>query len=111
MIFDFDKSYKFKDAKLSEALLWEYDMSKFDWHEMRVLVVQRVIERGWPEDFYAAINMYGGLDKFKEIIQEIPVLSPKDMCFVCTTFNIKKETLKCYTRKRSRAQLLASWSS
>lgn len=111
MIFDFDKSYKFKDAKISKTLLWEYDTSKFDWDAMRVLVVQRVIERGWPEDFYAAINMYGGLEKFKEIIREIPALSPKDICFVCTTFDIKKETLKCYIREQSRAQLLASWNN
>lgn len=97
---DWDKKYK--DSKISKTLLWEYDLSKFDWHDMRVVVVQRIIERGWMSDFYAGINLYGGLDNFREIIKDIPVLSDIDTAFVCNVFHLKKEELKCYTRKHSR---------
>ena len=93
---------------ISPTLLWEYDLSHFDWWKSRKIVVQRVIERGWLKDFYAAFNLYGGISGFREIIKEVPSLSPRDMNFVCVIFNLKKEELRCYTRKLSREQLLNS---
>lgn len=87
---------------LSPALLWDQDLTAFDWQANRVLVVQRVVERGWPNDFLAAFNMYGGEIGVREIIKDIPYLSDKDMHFVCTYFDLKKEELKCYTTKLSR---------
>lgn len=93
---------------ISPSLLWEYDVSNFDWWKSRKLVVQRVIERGWLKDFHAAFQMYGGISGFREIIKEIPYLSARDMNFVCNTFDLKKEELRCYTRKQLRDQLLNS---
>lgn len=63
---------KHPDAKFSPNLFWEYDMEHFDWQKMAVMVAQRVVERGWPEDFFAAINLYG-LDGFVAAIKEIPL--------------------------------------
>lgn len=107
MLFD---DWKERDMQkgILKSLLWEYDLTNFDWENMKTVVMQRVIERGWLDDFYAAIKLYGGIDNVREIIKDIPVLSPKDMSFVCQIFNIKKEELKCYTRKRLREQLLNS---
>lgn len=99
---------KSKGFKISKSLLWEYDLSNFDWHKMRLVVVSRVIERGWMSDFYAAIALYGGKENFKKIITEIPYLSDKDIDFVSKIFDIKKENLRCYTRKQSREKLLNS---
>lgn len=93
---------------ISPSLLWEYDLSHFDWWKSRKLVVQRVIERGWLKDFYAAFQLYGGISGFRNIIKEIPNLSPQDMNFVCITFDLKKEELRCYTRKLLRDQRLNS---
>ena len=76
--------------------------------QSRKIVVQRVIERGWLKDFYAAFNLYGGIEGFREIIKELPSLSPRDMNFVCIVFNLEKEELKCYTRKLSREKHLNS---
>ena len=87
---------------ISSALLWDQDMEGFDWQRSKELVVQRVVERGWPDDFLAAFRLYGGPMGFREIIKEVPYLSPVDMNFVCACFNLKKEELKCYTRKLSR---------
>lgn len=103
-----DWENKSKDAKISKSLLWEYDLSHFDWYEMRTVVVQRVIERGWMKDFYAAIRLYGGLDNFREIIKTIPKLSALDIAFVCNVFNLNKEELRCYTWEQSRRRLLDS---
>ena len=35
-----DWEQKSKGAKVSESLLWEYDLSRFDWYDMRTVVVQ-----------------------------------------------------------------------
>ena len=97
-IFDEYKTYT-GDTSISPSLLWEYDLSHFDWWKSRKIVVQRIIERGWLKDFY---------EGFREIIKEVPSLSARDMNFVCVVFDLKKEDLKCYTRKLLRDQLLNS---
>ena len=107
MVFS-DWKQKSKGLTVSPKLLWEYDLSRFDWQRFRVIVMQRVIERGTTEDFYAAIRLYGGIANVREIIKQIPVLSPIDMSFVCAVFGLKKEELKCYTRKQSRERHLNS---
>ncbi|MDR2815344.1 MAG: hypothetical protein LBB62_01375 [Proteiniphilum sp.] len=106
-IFDRYKDYA-DQVSISPSLLWEHDLSGFDRLKSKKIVVQRIIERGWLKDFYAAINLYGGIEGFREIIKEIPGLPERDMNFVCKAFNLKKEELKCYTRKQLRNQLLNS---
>lgn len=106
-IFDEYPKYAGK-CQVSPTLLWEYDLSHFDWYKSRRLVVQRVIERGDLMDYYAAINMYGGMDNFREIIKEVSHLSKLDINFVCTVFQLKKEDLRCYTRMLLREKLFLS---
>lgn len=89
-----------KDAKVRDSLLWEYDLADFDYQDMRTVVVQRVIERGRMEDYYAILNIYG-LEGVKESIRDIPLMNAKDISFVCSVFDLKKEELKCYTKKQS----------
>lgn len=101
-------SYKKGERKINSALLWEYDMNLFDWQKSKIIVVQRVVEMGKPEDFYAAFDIYGGIDGFREIIKTVPYLNSVDINFVCILFNLKREELKCYTKKQSRPQL---WNS
>lgn len=86
---------------LNPALLWEYDLKDFDWQGSRTLVVQRVIELGSPEDYYAAFDMYGGKIGFREVIKSIPYLSPIDINFVCLAFKLKKEELRCCRHRQS----------
>jgi len=104
----FDDYKKYGACFVSPSLLWEYDLSDFDWWKSRKIVVQRILERGWLEDYYAGFNLYGGIEGFREIIKEIPFLSPRDMNFACIVFDLKKEDLKCYTRKLLRERLLNS---
>jgi hypothetical protein len=95
----FDDYNLHKDAKIRDSLFWEYEFGKINWKEMKVVIVQRVIERGRLEDFYAIINLYG-IEGVKETIKQIPYLNPKDIVFVSSVFEIKKEDLKCYSKKQ-----------
>ena len=53
---------------ISSSLLWEYDLTDFDWDKSKCIVVERVIERGRPEDYRGAINRYGGIENFRAIM-------------------------------------------
>ena len=85
---------------LNPSLLWEYDLNDFDWNKSKNIVVQRVVELGYPEDFYAAFDMYGGIKGFREILKDVPFLNSIDIHFVCTYFNLKEDELRCCTKKQ-----------
>ena len=93
--------YKSGGHNINRSLLWEYDVDNFDWQNSKAIVVQRVIEMGEPEDFYAAFDLYGGVDGFREIIKTLPYLNDIDINFVCVFFNLKREDLRCCTRRQS----------
>jgi hypothetical protein len=96
----FEDYFNHKNAEVRPTLLWEYDLSNFDWQKMRNEVVQRVLERGRMDDFYAILNLYG-VEGVKAALREIPYMNDKDMNFACVAFDLRKEELKCYTRKQS----------
>ncbi|MFZ4726267.1 MAG: DUF6922 domain-containing protein [Paludibacter sp.] len=103
----FDNYKEHQETQIRSSILWEYDLTSFDWNGMRSLVLQRVIERGRITDFYAALNLYG-LNAFIDGVKNIPNLNKKDIAFVCTVFGIKKQELKCYTHKPLRQK---HWNS
>lgn len=96
----FEDYHNHRNAEVRPSLLWEYDLEKFDWQQMRNEVVQRVLERGRMDDFYAILNMYG-VEGVKAALREIPYMNDKDMNFACIAFDLRKEELKCYTKKQS----------
>ncbi len=93
---------------VSPSLLWEYDLSTFNWWKSRKIVVSRILERGGLSDYFAAFDLYGGMEGFRNIIKEISFLPSREMHFACTAFGLKKEELKCYTRRQLREQHLNS---
>lgn len=93
----FDNFKDFPDAKLNPKLLWEYNLINFNYHDMRNVVVQRVIERGWPNDWYFMLNFYG-IEDVKDAIREISYLNSKDMNFVSMQFGIPFKEMKCYLK-------------
>lgn len=105
MLFDAYKDSP--ESRLNPSLLWEYDITAIDYFAMRNLIVQRVVERGWPRDWFAILNLYGA-DGVKEAIKLLPYLNEKDIQFVSTVFQIPLEQLTCYTRKQSHP---AHWNS
>ena len=97
-----DWKSKIKDnPQISPHLLWDIDKSKFDWEKMKLFIVQRVIERGDVDDFYAIHQVYGGPKGVRKIAKKITaVLDPRDEALMRTLFNLKKKDLKCYKHKR-----------
>jgi len=87
------------NAAINPKLLWEYDLTKFDFQNMRNVVVQRVIERGWPDDFYFMLNLYGE-DGVIEELKKVPYFNDMDMNFVSVIFNIPFDQLKSYQNKQ-----------
>jgi hypothetical protein len=97
---DWQKKVK-PDAQIPKRLLWDVDLKEFDMQEGRSFVVERVLQRGTMDDFYTIFKMYGGVRGVRKIIRdEVHSLEPRDMAFACATFDLKKEELKCYKRRR-----------
>jgi hypothetical protein len=103
----FDDYRAFPTAKLDSRLLWEYNLEKVDYTSMRNVIVQRVIERGWPQDWYFILNQYG-IDGVKSAIKELQYLNDKDMNFVSHQFDIPLTAMKCYIKKQS---VTSHWTS
>ncbi len=96
----FDDYKNFPSVALNPKLLWDYDLKDFDYNKMKDVVVQRVVERGWPKDWYFILNRYG-ITGVRSSIMNIPYLNDKDMYFVSQQFDIPLTSLKCYKKKRS----------
>ena len=98
------KEKKHNSYHIPKRLLWDMDMEHFDLQKGRALVAERVAERGNLEDFYAMFSLYGGVKNVRNIYKnEVSSLNSRALAFICTAFNIKKEEMKCYTQKRSKA--------
>jgi len=80
-----------------KALFWEHDMSKFDYQKMIRLVVERVIERGDIDEFYALLNLYGW-DRTIETVKILPYLGERNMHFASKIFDIPIKSMKCSRR-------------
>ena len=95
----FDNYKEHLSATINPSLLWEYDLTHFDYQQMRNIVVQRVVERGWRDDWFAALNLYG-IEGMRDAIKHLPYLNNKDMNFVSTIFKIPLSEMKCYEKKQ-----------
>ena len=105
-IFD---SYQPGGHHFNKALLWEYDTDHIDFQKCRRLVATRVMEMGRLEDFYAAFDLYGGIDGFAKIAkEEVTGLDDRTLNFMCHAFNLKKEDTQCYKSAQLRKIHLAS---
>ena len=93
--------------KLNLSLFWEYDTTNFDLIKNRRLVAQRVIMFGTLNDWYAAFDLYGGIEGFRKIaMDEVLGLDDKSFNFMCKALDINEEETVCYKRKQSRRSFL-----
>jgi hypothetical protein len=105
--------YKYSQEKgkhiIDPSLLWDYDLKVFDWQKSRGEVVKRILMMGRLSDFFAAFDLYGGIEGVREIARdEVNELSDMDFDFMCKAFNLNKEETLCYRKRQSRHQLLNS---
>jgi len=94
------------NPQVSPHLLWDVDNSKIDWEAMKVFIVERVIERGDENDFYAIFRMYGGPEGVREIVKKTTFTDPRDEAMARALFNLKISDLECYERRRLRKKHL-----
>lgn len=106
----FDDWASHPNEGISANLLWEYDISSplWDWKKMDVIVVSRVIERGWPKDYYAMFHLYGGIENVKDIIKRIPHMNKKDISWCCSLFHLREDELWNCKRESLRRRYLKS---
>jgi hypothetical protein len=91
----FDNHRDFPNAQVNPHLFWEYDLSIFDFQKEISTVVQRVIERGISEDFFAIYNLYGK-EKVNEVVRQVPTFSQRDMEFIYTVLEVPYRQLLAY---------------
>jgi hypothetical protein len=84
---------------LSAALFWDVNLETLDWEKHKMLIVDRVIQRGTYKEFNIVLAYYGK-EKMAQIIKELSFLPPKDLAFVITFFELKPSDLKCYLKKQ-----------
>ncbi|MBQ7269603.1 MAG: hypothetical protein IJS62_07125 [Bacteroidales bacterium] len=91
------------NRQINKALLWEFDTNDIDIDKCKTLIAERTIEIGVLEDFYAAFDLFGGIQEFADIAKNnITGLSDKGLNFLCVAFGIKKEETKCYKNRLLR---------
>lgn len=91
----FDNHLDFSEARINPDLFWEYNMDSFDFNKEIDLVVQRVIERGVSQDFYAMYNLYGK-DRVNEAISRIPMFGQREMEFIDVVLRVPYTQLLAY---------------
>ena len=87
---------------LPKRLFWEFRYDDIEWREEYLTVIQRVLERGTPEEWAEMIRFYGEPKVIKALKYEIKFLNDYAIEDVCAFFPLRKEELLCYTRKQSR---------
>lgn len=61
-------------------LLWEYQWESIDFFRLATVVIERVIERGNPQDWQEIVNFYG-VDKILEVAEKSNRLNTKHKNF------------------------------
>lgn len=89
---------------LPQRLFWEFDYEQMDWQKNAEIVIERVVERGAPEEWEEMIRFYGKKKVVAILKNKITYLTDRAIKKVCDFFEIKPEDLKCYIRKQSRPQ-------
>lgn len=93
--------------RVRPSLLWEYDLTHFNYQAMRAIVVQRVCERGLKEDFYAILRLYDYETIQKIIRDEIKCFyNSIDLEFACFLFNIEITETHAYKHTEERYKKL-----
>ena len=88
---------------LSKRLFWDVDPETIDDCVHCRYVIQRVLERGSLEDIRATVARYTMPVLIAEA-QQIRSLDPVTLAFAACLGNVKEETFRCCTSKRSSRQ-------
>ena len=90
---------------LPKRLFWEFKYDEMDWRKDFETVIERVVERGSPEEWQEMIRFYGEKKVVNTLTNKTTYLTDRAIKKVCDFFKLKPEDLKCYIRKQLRPQL------
>ena len=82
------KDYVPGNRQISETLIWDVDKGSFDAKKSANFIVERVLERGDIEDYYALFDIFGGLEPVRAIVSRIKKLNPLCENFARATFRL-----------------------
>jgi len=87
---------------LPRRFFWEFNYDKIDWRANASTVVQRVLERGFELQWEELVRFYGR-EEIVMLLKENIVYLP-DVCIdeLSLFFDMDKEDMLCYQRKRSQ---------
>jgi hypothetical protein len=84
---------------------WEFHYDKINWEESSAMVVQRILERGYEEQWQELIRFYGMERIIKNLQEKITYLPDECITEVSAFFGIKEEEMLSYQRKQGRPKL------
>ena len=99
----FFKSISTGRKEYRASLFWDIDMTQWDDEKMKQFIIQRVVERGWPDDWRIMIDRYG-ISEIRDVLKKLPHLNRIDMRFVSIIFNIPQKEMACYRKMQSRRE-------
>ena len=97
----FFKSLSTGRKEYRASLFWDIDMTQWNDEKMKQFIIQRVVERGWPDDWCIMIDRYG-ISEIRKTLKKIPHLNNIDMRFASIIFNISQKEMACYKRRQLR---------
>lgn len=69
-----------KKPNIRSSLLWEYDLETFNWARSYKIVIERVVQRGWLEEWREIYQFYKP-EKILETIEWSKQLDKRDKDF------------------------------
>ena len=66
--------------KIRPQLLWEYDLETFNWERSYKIVIERVVQRGWINEWKEIYKFYGP-EKILETVDWSKQLDKRDKDF------------------------------
>lgn len=87
---------------LDTRWFWDLNVEKLDWQANYCTVIGRILERGSQKEWSELTAFYGYEKVIHALKNEINFLPDYTIQDVCDFFKIKREELKCYSRKLSR---------
>lgn len=87
--------------QIRKEIFW--DIEDPDIEKNKQLIVDRVLQYGNLDELRYIFSNYGK-DQITDIVKKISYLDPKTLSFVINYLQIKKQDLKCFTRKQSTSQ-------
>ncbi len=87
-----DQKIRSGEFPFSQKLFWDTSIEKIDLRKNQRYIIERVVTRGFLEDFYMLLQLYT-TNEIKEGLRKSRELDPKTIHFCSHYFNIPKQEL------------------